>query len=77
MSRFRAAADLTYHLQQALRHATQVEAYLVHGIDTTDAMVMLATDVQHTVQAITDYRNAAVKAANREQQDHEHPTHQA
>jgi len=75
MSRFRAAADLTYHLQQALRHATQVEAYLVHGIDAGDALLMLATDIQHVVQAITDYRNAAVKAANREQQDHEQPTH--
>jgi hypothetical protein len=60
-NRFRAAADLTYHLGQALRHATQVEAYLTHGIDTTDALLMLATDVEHAVQALTDYRNAAIK----------------
>jgi len=60
-NRFRAAADLNYHLGQALRHAIQLEAFLMHGVNTNDALLMLATDINNSVQALTDYRNASVK----------------
>lgn len=59
--RFRAAADLSYHAGQALRHACQVEAYLAHGVDTSDALIMLASDLEKCAQALLDYRNGIMK----------------
>jgi len=61
MSRFRAAADLSYHAGQALRHAIMVEAHLVHGIDSSDALIMLASDLEKCAQALLDYRNNIIK----------------
>jgi len=62
MSRFRAASELSYHLAQATRHANQLETHLVHGIDTSDVLLMLAADFDKAAEAFTDYRNSAVKA---------------
>jgi hypothetical protein len=61
MSRFRAAADLSYHAGQALRHAIMVEAYLTHGVETVDALIMVASDLEKCAQALLDYRNGIMK----------------
>ena len=58
--RFRAAADLSYHLQQAQRHAIMLETYLTHGLDTADVLLMLAHDVDRSIEALTAYRDAAL-----------------
>jgi hypothetical protein len=61
MSRFRAAADLSYHAGQALRHAIMVEAYLTHGVETADVLIMVASDLEKCAQALLDYRNGIMK----------------
>jgi len=61
MSRFRAAADLSYHAGQALRHSIMVEAHLVHGIDSSDALIMLTSDLEKCAQALLNYRNSIIK----------------
>jgi hypothetical protein len=58
--RLRATADLIHHLQQALRHATQLEIMVGHGIQTSDLLMMLATDVGHANQALAEYRDASM-----------------
>lgn len=58
--RQRASADLCHYLTQALRHATQLELMLGHGIGTGDVLMMLATDIGHANQALADYRDASM-----------------
>jgi hypothetical protein len=58
MSRLRHAADLTYHLQQAVRHAIQLEGLLLHGIDTLPTVDMLIEDMNRAATALLDYRHA-------------------
>jgi len=70
-NRFRAAADLSYHAGQLNRHAVMLEAYLTHGIQTADTLIMLASDLERCTQAFLDYRNASLK---KETTHDEHPT---
>lgn len=63
MSRLSAANDLTYHLQQAVRHAIQLEAYLGHGVETLPTLEMLIADMHEAATALLTYRAVHDEAA--------------
>lgn len=56
--RLQAANDLSYRLGQALRHATMLEAYLGHGIETAPTLDMLMEDMRQAALELLEYRKA-------------------